>query len=107
MVSMVTVAMPCMSTVACVSTVCFMTGVVLAFVPMAFMVVPFVAAVMTVVIVVTAVIMVRMVVGRLMRSCWGLTHTAFSWRAGGAGVRGRRVPEGVIFGDTPNGRMAR
>lgn len=64
MIPMITVP-----TVACVPTVCFMAGVVLAFMPMAFMVVPVVIAV------VTTVFVVSVVISRLMRSCWGLTHT--------------------------------
>lgn len=68
-----------------VSTMCFMTSVMLAFVPVALMVVPVVAAVFVVVAVVPTVLVVRIVVSCLLRSCWGLTHTAFSSVTGGAG----------------------
>ena len=58
-----------------VSTMCFMTSVMLTFVPMAVMIMGIV--VMTGVMAVMAVL-------------WALSHTVFSWRAGGAGtaVRG-------------------
>ena len=83
MVSMVAVAMPCVSIMSGVPAVCFVTSVVLAFVSMAFMTMPVVITVVTVmivastVLVVTSIVIVRIVAGRLMRSCWGLTHSCF------------------------------
>ena len=62
----------------CMSAVCFMTSVMLALVPMAPMIVPVVAAVFAVVAVVTSTLVVGIVVSRLMRSCWELTHTLLS-----------------------------
>lgn len=75
MVSVVAVAVPSVSAVAGMPTVCFVIGVVLTFVPMAVMIMGIV--VMTGVMAVMAVL-------------WALSHTVFSWRAGGAGtaVRG-------------------
>ena len=75
MVSMVAVAMPCVSIMSGVPTVCFMTSVVLAFVSMAFMTMPVVITVVTLLMVVTSMLIVRIVAGRLLRSCWGLTHS--------------------------------
>lgn len=121
MVSMLAVAMPCVSTMSGVPTVCFMTSMVLTFVPVTFVpmtlrIVPVLAAVtagvavlivVSTVLVVPSMLIVHFMVGRLMRSCWGLSHSCFLLRAGGAGSRGRCAPEEVISWDTPNGRMTR